>query len=463
MVWSKRFFLGIIPLAVALPLMVWADAGADELEQNRRLLEKWRRDPEHYARLRRDLQKFLTLPPERQTRARDLNRALQEEDSAGYARLRGVLERYTDWLRRLPESDRQRIEAAPNSNQRLRIVKEIRQREWIDRLPLATRQELQRLPGEQQVARIAELRRQERERRAEWRTAFRHRDELIRQRPPQQRVTALQQLEPEIRTFITESLAPLLTREEKERLRAAHGQWPLFPQTLVELVDKHPIRLPPAPKTGPTHFDELPPAVKNRLPELKTSPPAEIAAAEGKWPEYPLAVMEYAKPYSRLRVVRQMGPCRPDEFAASVREFREKKLLPVLGESEKELLSKAEGHWPQYPRVLLQLSRKHGLQVPGMTLPGPKHLWDAFRAQPLTASAEELPEVPDYALLEFVRGLEPQERTKLPSLSLDNPAGRMLLKQAYFQRHPAELQRLRQADMKRKQQLQQMNKGKPRK
>jgi hypothetical protein len=458
----SRVCLALLALAAALPLLALADSASSEQEQNQRQLDKWRTDSAHYNRLLHDLKRFLSLPPEKQERLRQLDRALHEEDSAGYARLRGVLDRYADWLRRLPEADRGKIEAAANTRERIQLIRELREREWVEKLPLATREALRKLPAEQQPVRIAALRREERQFREEWRTAFRHWDELMRPRPQVQQGNLFQNLEPELKTFIAESLAPLLSPEEKERLRRAQGQWPLFPKTLVELADKHPIRFPPAPVTGPTRFDDLPPALKTKFPELKDSPPTQIKAAEGKWPDYPLAVLEFARPY-QVRPWRQMGPCRPEEFASSVREFHDRKLVPILSDTEKDLLKKAEGHWPQYPRVLVQLSRKHGLQLPGMMLPGPRQLWDTFRTQRETASSDELPEVPDHALLEFVRDMEPQERSKLPSLSLDSPTSRALLKQAYFQKNPAELQRIRQADLKKKQLSPQKNQGKPKK
>src|SRR5438128_140895 len=108
-------------LFVLLPLAVRADSGAEPLEQNRALLEGWRKHPEHYARLRHDLEAFLALPVERQARLRELDRVLHEEDSLTYARLHRVLERYADWLQNLPESQRRKIESAEDNKQRLRL------------------------------------------------------------------------------------------------------------------------------------------------------------------------------------------------------------------------------------------------------------------------------------------------------------------------------------------------------
>src|SRR5437870_13485302 len=123
MLFDMRHTGRILVLAVllgGLPWLAQADSGPDELEQNRRLLEKWRTNPDHEARLRRDLKAFLALPYDRQQQLRTLDRELSEEDSAGYARLQRVVERYADWLRNLPEADRQQIVTAASAEERLK-------------------------------------------------------------------------------------------------------------------------------------------------------------------------------------------------------------------------------------------------------------------------------------------------------------------------------------------------------
>ena len=144
------------------PRSMRADTPADEPEQDQRLLEKWHEDPALYARLKRDLETFLTLPTERQERMRKLDLALREEDSATSVRLSRVMERYSQWLGHLPEGDRRRIEASRDANERLQIVKELREREWIEHLPRATREELAKLTPDQQRTRMTELRKEER-------------------------------------------------------------------------------------------------------------------------------------------------------------------------------------------------------------------------------------------------------------------------------------------------------------
>src|SRR5437879_3662833 len=140
-------FISLLVLLIALPLVALAD-GNDEQERNRKLLEKARSDPQHYARLLQDFQAFLALPEEKQKELRKLDRDLHDEDSAGYARLQRVLERYNDWLQRLPEAERQKLESAADSKEKLRLIKEMRERQWIGRLPRTYQEELARLASE---------------------------------------------------------------------------------------------------------------------------------------------------------------------------------------------------------------------------------------------------------------------------------------------------------------------------
>src|SRR5438132_1069513 len=121
---TLRRILMFTILFLALPSMASADGGEDG-ERGRKLLEKAKNDPQHYARLLQDLQAFRALPEDRQKALRKLDQELHEEDSVSYARLQRVLERYAEWLERLPDADRKKLEAAADSRERLRLIKEI--------------------------------------------------------------------------------------------------------------------------------------------------------------------------------------------------------------------------------------------------------------------------------------------------------------------------------------------------
>src|SRR5262249_51122014 len=152
------------------------------------------------------------------------------------------------------------------------------------------------------------------------------------------------------------------------------------------------------PSTGPMRFGDLPADVQERLVSVKN--PA-LARQEGKWPQYALAVVDLAR-RRKITLPQQLGPAHAEEFSPAIREFLSKKLLPVLEQEEKIRLKRAEGQWPRYPQVLLDLARKHYLQVPGMGLPEPREFWDKFRTQAAT-DVEAPPDVPDRTLREFAR------------------------------------------------------------
>jgi hypothetical protein len=438
-------------LLLLMPLFGEADSGNDEVERNRLLLEKWRSDPEHYQSLRRSLRAFLALPEERQKRLRQLDQDLHEEESATSVRLQRVLERYAEWLQQLPEADRQQLQRETDPNKRLQLIRGLREREWVQGLAKAIRDDLEKLPADQQRVRVAQLRQEERKRHKQWQVAIRNWAELMQNRP---QITRLQDLSPEVNTFVHESLFPMLTAEEKNHLLQTEGKHPLFLRTLVGLAEKHPIRLP-GPTTGPATFEQLPAELQARLTRVKDWPSPLVKQTEGKWPDYAIQVTRFARDREhKVRLPKQLGPCRPGEFSPSVREFIEKKLVPALGADDAALLHKAEGIWPRYPSLLLQLAGKHGLQVPGMRLPGPPQMWNPYRTAP-PARAEALPEVPLYTLLEFARTeLSSEEQTSLPALWFDDPMSRSKVKQLYLERNPKVFQQLRQADQKAQQRKQ---------
>jgi hypothetical protein len=113
---------------------------------------------------------------------------------------------------------------------------------------------------------------------------------------------------------------------------------------------------------------DLPPPQKKRLNEVL-----------GRWPEFAAEYSLIARK-SGVTLPRQLGPSHPKQFDPRVAQFIERTLVPKLADDEKNELKAAEGLWPEYPRMILDLSKKHGLEVPLMRLPGPKELWDQAKA-----------------------------------------------------------------------------------
>jgi hypothetical protein len=176
----RRFLRG--SLVCLITLIVVGSASADEdknssfktgPELNRRALEeKARQDPAWYERMLRDLDAFQSLSADQQERMRQLDKQLSAENSATNKKLMRVLERYVNWLDKLPPADRKFIEDASNSKERLRRIREVREKQWVQTLPKAVREEIMRAKGAERQALIKKYRQEEKKRRQEWDAAM---------------------------------------------------------------------------------------------------------------------------------------------------------------------------------------------------------------------------------------------------------------------------------------------------
>jgi hypothetical protein len=399
---SWCLLLAVSGLVAASPAVL--PDGSDELERNRRLLERWKADPEHIERLENDLAAFYRLPPARQEQLRRLDRALHERgDLSSQNRLWGVLERYVSWLKKLPEGERRRILEAPSSESKLAIIRELRQRDWVARLPRKLRDEVMKLPPEQQAVRVRALRQEERQQRAVW------------QRPlgagngPILKPASMEELPKEAREFFNAEVRPRLSSAEKIELREADRKWPAFPRLVARLAERHPV-LPPGPKGKIVTMKEL----HQRHPRLgevvdqalargkgkgkakdkgggRAFPKGNPAHLEGKWPEFALAVTAVVpRRLHPLHPLPPLGAARIDDFPEPIRTFLRNELLKALTQMEREGLKDLEGRWPEYPKELLRLAREKQLVIPGMSLPGPPEMWEHARVALLEAPAEPL-------------------------------------------------------------------------
>jgi hypothetical protein len=121
-------------------------------------------DSDTRLRWQRNLEAFHGLSPARQSRLRELDRELHEEDVQTRQRLIGVMQRYTAWLSRLPAEDRERIAAAKAGPDRLQVVRETMERHWFAALPQPLREEYASRPIER-AALLEQWKAEERERR----------------------------------------------------------------------------------------------------------------------------------------------------------------------------------------------------------------------------------------------------------------------------------------------------------
>jgi hypothetical protein len=358
-------------MLAGLAAAVVAAPEADELERNRRLLDRWKSDPQHYNRLLHDLEAFYALPPERQAQLREVDRLMHEADPSTQDRLWGVLERYAQWLERLPEGERRLVLEAPSREHRLVTIRGLKQQQWLDRLPATMRENLLKLKPEQRGPVMQELKLQEKRFRVLWERP------LLGKVTPLPKPKQMSELPPEVKAFIQDKLMPRLTDQEKKELAAAENRWPELPRLVAKLAERHPI-LPPGPKGEFKHWHTLPKAVQRQLEHEKNKGEASKIPwkLQGKWPEFARGIVQAIKSEGKLKRPRvALGASKPGEFPAEVQAFLRDRLFPALNRQERDNLFWLEGRWPEYPLQLLRLARKHQMVIPGMSLPGPPELW----------------------------------------------------------------------------------------
>jgi hypothetical protein len=103
--------------------------------------------------------------------------------------------------------------------------------------------------------------------------------------------------------------------------------------------------------------------------QLGTPPPQAVTAAERKWPQFPLAVQAALRAKGVEPPGRVFGPTNLDELPPSVRKAVQDELLDALTEAEREQLAAAAGKWPDYPQRVMELAARHSVRIPGLALP----------------------------------------------------------------------------------------------
>jgi hypothetical protein len=375
---KQSVFILLLALAAGVPALAVPGPPSDELERNRLLLESWRSDSEHYARLRRDLKAFWELPGDERDRLRRLDHELNEVDARSHKRLWSVLEHYVGWLERLPEPERQQIATAERS-ERLKVIRSIRDKQYLENLPLKVREELKQLPPAERRAQLDRHRQEDRQLRVACaQLALARPEPLPRPTPPAaNQPTRLKDFPPDVVYYVENVLWRQVKAEDAEQIKKAEGApWPLLARTIAELSAKHPVKLP-GPPTGPRRFQDLPPEVTRAMPfkDIPFMQRKHLNDLMGRWPEFAMEYTAIARK-SGVNLPRQLGPCHPNEFDPRVAQFVDRTLIPKLTDEEKVELKAAEGRWPEYPKAVVELSKKHAVEVPLMRLPGPRELWD---------------------------------------------------------------------------------------
>lgn len=423
--------LFILVLLVLAPVFAEGELTPEQFERNARVLAQWRTDPEHYQRLRTALREFQALSPERQAQMRALDRDLHALGGDAQKRLMLVLERYHYWLEGLPREQRERIQQADRV-ERLKIIRELRQKEWVEHLPFQTRAEILQLPEMARPVLIEKIKQQEQDRQTRTRLALKLRAGLAGH---PDHPALLADFPADVRRFVATSLINYLDPAERVRLDQLEGGWPAYAQTILELSRKHPI-LPPLRDGYATRYLELPVEWKRALPrrQLEVNGRLEIIrTVEGKWPDFALTVARMVgDPKGDLP---PLGASKPEDFSPEIQTYIQEQLLPMLEDGEKDKLTSTEGHWPEYPLLLHEYAEKKDLPIPGMSLPGGRTFWEKVR--------DALPEVPDEVLRNFALTELSREELSSLRLSLLDPQSRERLKEAYFKKYPRQLERWR--------------------
>lgn len=384
-------------LIAGMGVLVLGDpsSGAGEGEINRS-------DPEY---LRKQYAFFQSLRPSRQEQLRKLDADFHNLDRETQERLSKVLDRYNWWLSQLSPEDRRRVTAAETPSERLKIVREIRNREWIESLPEAYRMEYEDALAKSGRGRAMELidkwRDEQRKRRDDWLRETWLEGQSAEQAKPKipewlqsdEVIRALNEYLKNLKTQIPASQRDRLEIYQDQKLQDI--EWLRYLRLVVDLADRYPLI--PGPQDGPRSYDALPKGVKDSLERAdrnftkKKSLPQDLQKSLGRWPDFAVAVSNYAKA-NRIPLSEPIAPATRAEMPPEVQAFVDK-LETVLRRQEKSeranqaaaasrdlaRLKDAEGKWPDYPRTIVDLAKQHRLPIPGWTLPGRNDAWDAFR------------------------------------------------------------------------------------
>jgi hypothetical protein len=444
---KARLALGFFLLSAGMAWAALSELPPDEIERNRWLLSHLRKDREHYAQLLRNAQTLNDLPPAVRARIQLLDREVQAELSGVQARLLRAAQRYADWLLALSAEDRARVENEPDKDKRLAIIKEIRQRQYAEQLSPSQQDRLKAAIDKSTT--LNQIRQEDRRWRQDWKIAFSHWDAAAGGNAFPDR---LDKLPTEARDFVREELLPRLHEDERQRLQAAEGRWPQYPRALVELVDHDRVAFRLLmPMRGPSRWDDLPADFHKKMKQVKAPELTKkrLTRVEGHWPEFALLVTDVAR-RNNITMPKQLGPCVPRDFPRPVQEFINQKLMNfntrVIDKDERERLKATEGYWPTYPKMVLELARKYKLSVPGASLPTPAGSPGYWDAYREANRGDDRAVVSDLVLRVFTQFELSDAERADIGVNLSDPITRERLQEEYKKRHEDEWKRLVEAD-----------------
>jgi hypothetical protein len=288
-----RFWL-LMVLFGCTSLWSMAQPSGDELRQLRERYEAYRKQPERLAQLRENFLAYQQLPEDRQKAVRKLDEEMHKLAEKKQTRFWGVLERYADWLDKLKKNNPkayQRIKSAPDAATRLALIKTERDGEWMQTQPKSLQTQWTKLGNDARAEFVANLRNDERQKHLQWQIAARFWVELEKKQFLPSRLSDFahrikfkdlkakekdgkfkEKETNKVHDYVTNYLMKYLTEDEKKQLEAAEGRWPDYPLTLVELARKRPSALPPIRDNEeylPRFFRDLPQPIQDRIEAKK--------------------------------------------------------------------------------------------------------------------------------------------------------------------------------------------------
>lgn len=332
---------------------------------------------------------FKELPAARQQEIRDLDRQLQSQNAPARDRLMRVLEAYTIWLERLPDSERKGILAAATPGLRLGVIRDIRERKWLDSLPAAQRNQLNGLSVADKGIRISDWKKAEAERREEWGNYRIHADSIAANRTPWPFD------DEKMRQSVIEYMRTKFKTDDPKKSRLKNNEFDLYKATLASAektggwawydygrlafnlartYDRYLLPEPADSKQLYQDFGDLPPLLGKMVGDPRMR--KKLAPHVGSWPDFPLEIHDELRGLpGKFGPGPPLGPARVSDFKEPVRSFYEKELSPRLSGQERVGLRMVENRWPEYPREFIRLARTHDLSIPSVTLPGSPRKW----------------------------------------------------------------------------------------
>ena len=325
-----------------------------------------------------------TYPLLRKQQLRQLDEELESLALPAQERLLFVLERYAVWLDRLPDGYRKEILSAPAAPERLDAVRRVKERTWRESLPQLLREKIQAAEGPDRERELVAAKKHDAERRRIWELARRDWANLKNDRKPWPFET--EETAKPVQEFVEKILKPRLKSDEWRDLdearqdatpTAGYFAWLNYGAKLHRAAESHP---------------SLPEAANGKIIRTVTDLPNEFLKqinkavgiggrrqllnhpTSGKWPDFAEVVWKEAIEL-KVPIRFPLGPSKPDDYPSAVKIFCDGPLTDKLDAKDRDEWRKLEGTWPDHPRRLIELAKKHDLAVPGVTLPGPPSLW----------------------------------------------------------------------------------------